>query len=132
MSPHTQLLIDAMASNDKPFFLELGKRIARLRQERNMTQQQLADLLGMPQQTLAHYEVGRSRVSVSMLPTLSEIFKVPIDELLGQPLVRQRITSKRGPPSQLERSFERINDLPKNKQKFVLEVLEAVLAQASG
>ena len=131
MRLHTHFLSDAMTPNDKLFFLELGKRIARLRQERDMTQQQLADLLGMPQQTLAHYEVGRSRVSVAMLPTLSEIFKVPIDKLLGQTDAVAR-TGKRGPPSQLERSFERINELPKPKQKYVLEVLEALLAQASG
>ncbi len=126
MGLHKHFLSDAMTPNDKSFFLELGKRIARLRQERSMTQQQLADLLGMPQQTLAHYEVGRSRVSVSLLPTLCEILKVPFDDLLGQSVATAR-SGKRGPSSQLERSFERINELPKPKQKFVLEILVAVL-----
>jgi len=121
--------MDAMASNDKPFFVELGKRIAQLRRDQNMTQQQLADALGIAQQTLAHYEVARLRVPASMLPTLGEIFKVPVDELIGQPATAR--SSKRGPASQLQRSIERISELPKTKQRFVIEMLETVLAQAS-
>lgn len=129
MRPHTQLWMDAMASNDKPFFVELGKRIAQLRRDQNMTQQQLADALGIAQQTLAHYEVARLRVPASMLPTLGEIFKVPVDVLIGQPATTRN--SKRGPASQLQRSIERISELPKPKQRFVIEMLETVLAQAS-
>jgi hypothetical protein len=33
--------------------------------------------------------------------------------------------------SQLERSIERIAELPKQKQRFVVEMLETVLAQAN-
>ena len=40
-------------------------------------------------------------------------------------------TGKRGLASQLQRSIERINELPKPKQRFVIEMLETVLAQAS-
>ena len=129
MRPHTQIWMDEMASNDKQFFVELGKRIAQLRRDQNMTQQQLADALGIAQQTLAHYEVARLRVPASMLPTLGGIFKVPVDVLIGQPATAR--SSKRGPASQLQRSIERISELPKPKQRFVMEMLETVLAQAS-
>jgi transcriptional regulator with XRE-family HTH domain len=125
-----QLWMNQMALDDKPFFVELGKRIANLRQQQGMTQQQLADVLGIAQQTLAHYEVGRIRMPASMLLTMSEIFKVSLDELFGQTVATLR-SAKRGPPSQLERSLERISELPKPKQKFVLEMLEAVLAQSN-
>ncbi|MDQ1925052.1 helix-turn-helix domain-containing protein [Massilia pseudoviolaceinigra] len=120
-----------MASNDKPFFVELGKRIAQLRHEHDMTQQQLAAVLGIAQQTLAHYEVARLRVPASMLPILAETFKVQVDVLLGRATVAAARTGKRGPASQLERSIERISELPKQKQRFVMEMLETVLAQAN-
>ena len=129
MGSHSQFWMDAMASNDKPFFVGLGKRIAQLRREQNMTQQQLADALGIAQQTLAHYEVARLRVPASMFPTLSEIFKTPMDVLMGQSAAPR--SGKRGPASQLQRSIERISELPKPKQRFVMEMLETVLAQAS-
>jgi len=129
MRLQTQLWIDAMASNDKPFFVELGKRIAQLRREQDMTQQQLAEALGIAQQTLAHYEVARLRVPASMLPTLAEIFNVPVDVLVGRkpPTVRG---GKRGPTSRLEQQIEEISQLPKTQQRFVTQMLDTVLAQA--
>lgn len=131
MGQHSPLWIDAMAPNDKLFFVELGKRIAHHRKEQNQTQQQLAEALGIAQQTLAHYEVARLRLPASMLPMLAEIFKVQVDELVGRPAATAR-ASKRGPASQLERSIERIGMLPKTKQRFVLEMLDTVLlAQAA-
>ena len=57
-----------MAGNDKTFFVELGKRVALARKDHGMTQQQLAEALGIAQQTLAHYEGARLRVPASMLP----------------------------------------------------------------
>lgn len=129
MGLQTQLWIDAMASNDKPFFVELGKRIAQLRREQDMTQQQLAEALGIAQQTLAHYEVARLRVPASMLPTLAELFNVPVDVLVGRkpPSVRG---GKRGPVSRLEQQIEEISQLPKTQQRFVTQMLDTVLAQA--
>jgi transcriptional regulator with XRE-family HTH domain len=119
-----------MSPDDKPFFVELGKRIAILRRDQNMSQQQLADALGIPQQTLGHYEVGRSKLSAAMLPVLSDLFNVPVDVLVGRNTATLR-AGKRGPPSQLERTICRINELPKAKQKFVLEMLETVLGQTN-
>ena len=60
-SLHT-LWPDLMTPDDKRFFKELGGRIAVLRKENRLTQQQLAEMLGISQQTMAHYEVGRLRV----------------------------------------------------------------------
>lgn len=127
MGPHPQLWMDAMASNDREFFVALGKRIATLRREHHMTQQQLADALGIAQQTLAHYEVARLRVPASMLPTLAEIFKVPVDELVGY-VTRSR--AKRGPAPKLQQQLERLAQLPKPQQRIVMQMIDGVLAQA--
>lgn len=121
--------VEAMATDDKEFFVALGLRIAQLRKERDWTQQELAEKLGIAQQTLAHYEVGRTRMPASLLPSLANLFAVPVDVLVGTHK-QARNAGKRGPASQLERSIERIAELPKNKQRFVVEMLETVLAQA--
>jgi transcriptional regulator with XRE-family HTH domain len=127
MGPQPQLWIDAMASNDRQFFVALGKRIATLRREQHMTQQQLADALGVAQQTLAHYEVARLRVPASMLPTLGEIFNVPVDDLVGH-VTKSR--AKRGPASKLQQQVERLAQLPKPQQRIVMQMIDGVLAQA--
>lgn len=78
------------------------------------------------QQTLAHYEVGRLRMPVSLLPKLTELFGVPGDELLGLNAAR---AGKRGPVPKLQQQIERLQRLPKAKQKLVMDMLEGVLMQ---
>jgi transcriptional regulator with XRE-family HTH domain len=112
---------------EKRYFKELGIRIAQLRREQNLTQQQLADELGIAQQVIASYEIGRRRVPVSTLPVLAKTLAVPIETLLGV----ANGTAKRGPAPKLQRHIERISELPKPKQRFVMEMLDTVLAQAS-
>ena len=127
MKPHQQW-VSVMTQDEKDYFKELGSRLAQLRKAAGLTQVQLAETLGISQQMVASYEVGRRRIPVSMLPALAQALKVQIDALLGG---TSKAQSKRGPASQLQRSIERIGELPKPKQRFVLEMLETVLAQAS-
>lgn len=123
-----QLQQEAMNTKDELFFKELGARIAMARKEQQLTQQQLAEQLGIAQQTMAHYEGGRLKVSATLLPPLSQILKLSLDELLGLPTVQR--FSKRGPTSRLEQQIEAISQLPKTKQKFVSEMLDMVIGQA--
>lgn len=117
-----------ISTEERDFFIALGDRIAALRKQRNVTQVQLAEVLGISQQTIQAYEVGRRRIPVSALPSVAHLLAVSLDELFGE---TKRQASKRGPASQLQRSIERISELPKQKQRFVLEMLEAVLAQTN-
>lgn len=114
-------------SKDEHFFKDLGARIAQARKDQGLTQQQLADQLGIAQQTLAHYEVGRLRIPASLLPTLAQLLTLSLDELFGTALPKRR--GKRGPMSRLQQQIEAVEQLPKTKQQFVSQVLEAVLAQ---
>ena len=123
-----------MNTHDEQFFKDLGARIAQARKEHGLTQQQLADQLGLPQQTLAHYEVGRTRFPASMLPVLARMLTLSLDEIMGQPLPRagaQRRGTKRGPSSRLPQQIDAIVQLPKAKQQFVSQMLDTVLAQAT-
>jgi transcriptional regulator with XRE-family HTH domain len=68
---------------EQAFYKTLGTRIAELRRDRDLTQQKVADLLGISQQVYAHYEVGRLRVAVSLLPELAGVLGVSVPALLG-------------------------------------------------
>jgi DNA-binding XRE family transcriptional regulator len=98
-----------------------------LRQEAGFTQQALADHLGIAQQTLAHYEVGRLRLPVALVPKLAALFSVPTDVLLGVP---GATPAKRGPAPQLQRRLERLQRLPKAKQQVILAMLDGALQHA--
>lgn len=118
-----------MTQDEKLFFKQLGARIAELRKERGLTQVQLAQTLDLTQQMVASYEVGRRRVPVSLLPGIADALGVSIEELIGrQPA---RAAAKRGPAPKLQQQIERIAQLPKAKQRFVIQMLETVLAQTS-
>jgi transcriptional regulator with XRE-family HTH domain len=118
----------AVNIKDESFFKELGTRIALARKERNITQVQLAATLGIAQQTLAHYEGGRLRLPASLLPTLAQELQLPVEALLGQ-ASGAKAPAKRGPAPRLQQHMERISALPKTQQKFVMQMIETVLAQ---
>ncbi|WP_338634857.1 helix-turn-helix transcriptional regulator [Erwinia persicina] len=126
MATFTRQQLNAMNSRDEHFFSELGARIALARKELQLTQQQLAEQLGIAQQTMAHYEGGRLKVSASLLPPLAQILNLSLDELLGLPTRR---TAKRGPASRLEQQIDAIRQMPMTKQKFVSEMLDNVIGK---
>lgn len=113
-------------SRDEHFFKSLGARVAQARKARNLTQQQLCAQLGIPQQTLANYEVGTTRFPASMLPALAQTLGMTLDELLGTQDAKPK--GKRGPASRLEQQIELIRRMPKTKQQVVMEMLDMVIA----
>ncbi len=115
-----------MTEEEKDYFKLLGGRVAQLRRAQNLTQVQLAETLGISQQVVASYEVGRRRIPVSMLPQLAKALATGVDELLGE---SSRARARRGPAPVLARHMERISELPKPRQKLVIQVLESMLAQ---
>jgi transcriptional regulator with XRE-family HTH domain len=118
----------AISQDDREFFVALGSRITQYRKDSNLTQVQLAETLGVSQPTMNAYELGQRRVTVSALPVLAKALGVGLEELLGESTAA---TKKRGPAPKLQQHMERISKLPKPRQRMVMEMLEAVLAQSS-
>jgi len=117
-----------MTPTDKPFYQALGHRVARFRKAEGLTQQQLAERLGIAQQTMAHYEGGHLRITVIMLTSLAKTLGITLEELMEEQAVVRK--GKRGPVSVLQRQVEQIQQLPRAKQRFVIEMLDTVIQQA--
>lgn len=118
-----------ISTEERDFFIAMGKRIAALRRSNNVTQVQLAEALGVSQQTLQSYEVGRRRIPVSAMPVVARTLSVSLDELFGSEAKAAR--GKRGPASKLAQQIEVVTQLPKAKQQFVSQMIETVIAQAA-
>lgn len=58
--------------------------IKDLRNRAHMTQQELADKIGINRVALCHYELGRRRVPVSMLPQIRDALGCTWEELFGE------------------------------------------------
>lgn len=65
----------------------LGSSIMRLRKEAGMTQEQLANALGISYQAVSKWENGVSCPDISALPLIADLFSVSIDSLFGRETV---------------------------------------------
>ena len=61
--------------------MELGKKIKQLRLKAGLTQEQLAEKLGLAPQSVSKWENAAAMPDITALPLLSEIFGVSIDDL---------------------------------------------------
>ena len=63
---------------------KIGERIRYLRLQNKMTQEQLADHLGISYQSVSRWENGMTYPDISFLPAIAKYFSVTVDYLLGQ------------------------------------------------
>ncbi len=61
----------------------IGENIKRLRRERELTQETLADFLGVTFQSVSKWERSESYPDITLLPAIASFFNVSYDELLG-------------------------------------------------
>ncbi len=116
----------AVVVTDKAFYVALGQRIAERRKSLGFSQQHLAQTLGIAQQTLAHYEVGRLRVAAALLPPIAKTLGLSIEGLLGETTK----TAKRGPTPKLQAQIARIGALPRGKQRMLMDMIDAALGSS--
>ena len=63
--------------------LDLGKRIRELRQRNRITQETLAEALGVTSQAVSRWEASGSYPDMEIVPAIANYFGVSIDELFG-------------------------------------------------
>lgn len=61
---------------------EIGLRLKQTRKERNLTQEQIAELLGISQKHYSEVERGITSLSVKHLIQISDILSISLDYLL--------------------------------------------------
>ena len=71
--------------------MELGNKIKQLRLKANLTQEALAEKLNISSQSISKWEYGITMPDITLLPDLSEIFGITIDELFDLS-VEQKLT----------------------------------------
>ena len=92
--------------------MELGKKIKQLRFKAGLTQEQLADKLGIGAQSVSKWENAVAMPDITTLPLLAEIFGVSIDDLFDltteQRLnrIENRMDAEEELPADIFREFE--------------------------
>lgn len=62
----------------------IGHRLLALREERNLTQTQMADLLKIPDATYARYERNETQVDYEKMVKFAQLLNVPVQELMPE------------------------------------------------
>ncbi len=75
---------------------------------------------------MAHYEGGWLRIAVSLLSPLATALSITVEDLIAEATAPKK---KRGPVSIMQRQIEQIGLMPRTKQKFITEMLDALIKQ---
>lgn len=68
---------------------EVGKHIKKIRKEKNLTQDELAERLHCTRQTISNYETGKSEPGIEILIELAGVLEVEINDLIYGPQKRE-------------------------------------------
>lgn len=68
--------------------LYIGENLKKQRKLKNLTQEQLADILGVSFQSISKWERGEVYPDIELLPTIAEYFGITTDELMGMKEIR--------------------------------------------
>ena len=74
--------------------MTIGEKIYTLRTKNGMTQEQLAEKMGVSRQAISKWESDVSVPELGKLKSLANLFRVTLDELMGQELVEETVVKE--------------------------------------
>ena len=103
-----------------------GARLAALRRAAGLSQVELAQLVGEPQQNIAFWEQSEKPPRSDVLPPLAKVLGVRVEQILEGELPETR---RAGPVGKVQKLFEQVSTLPRKQQDRIAETVSALVAQ---
>ena len=72
-------------------------RLKEIREDRDLLQQDVADILKIKQQQYSDYEIGKTLIPINYLSDLADFYNVSIDYLLNKTNERKPYPKKKNP-----------------------------------
>ena len=106
---------------------DLGKHLAEIRKARQLTQQQLAELVHVQQRVISRWETGVAAPHLNHIVRLAEVLEVSLDRLIrgdvaGSPEARFEIRNRR-----LQEACQRVDQLGHADQDVVCHVMDSLI-----
>jgi len=102
-------------------------RLASLRKDRGLSQQQLADKVNVSRRVIAYYEVESDNPPSNLVMLLTKVLSVSADELLGIKPIKNNGSK---PRLKFTRRMKQIEELPPSQQKALLKNIDMFLKGA--
>ena len=98
------------------------EHLAELRKQKALTQQQLAEKIGVHVAQIRRYEAGSSQPTLDVIRSLAVALGVSADQLLFD-------KEERGPDDDLKLQFEAVSKFDPEAKKVVQQVLDSMILQ---
>lgn len=99
--------------------MEISERLKQARAASEMTQEQVAEQIMVSRVTLSHWENGKTLPDIASLISLSELYKISLDELL------------KGDPKMTEKAKKDAKDLKSNKRLFLITAIFCIVVMVT-
>ena len=102
--------------------MSFGKRLSELRKQHKISQEELSKKISVHQNVIGRYEREEAKPSIDIASKIADIFKVPLDYLVGKTevLIDNSITSR----------VLTIQKLPENDKEHILFTIDAMIRDA--
>ena len=107
---------------------EFGERLAALREQRGISQSQLAEAMGVTQGSVARWEKRSVAMPPEQMVKLAHVLGISVRTLLGE---SDAPKERPGPTGRLRRVLHAAGELPRRQQEKIAEVVDALVVQAS-
>ncbi len=105
---------------------KIGKFIAKARKQKDLTQEQIAEKLGVSINAVSKWERGLCLMDMSLLKPLSEILDVSINEILAGEIITEKDIKNRTEENII--NISKLNDLESTKKGVIaLSIISLLL-----
>jgi transcriptional regulator with XRE-family HTH domain len=106
-----------------------GQRLHELREAAGLSQQQLADKLGVSQRAYSHWERRPVALRPDQLQSLASALSLPVEALLANGESKKRGS---GPAGKMRQLFTSASKLPRGQQEKILSILQPFIREHVG
>ena len=100
--------------------MSIAKRLANIRKQKGLTQQALADAIGLHVTQVKRYEAGASQPSLEALKKIAKTLRVTTDSLIFE-------EDELSPDADLALQFQAIANMPDKERQVVKQLLEGMI-----
>lgn len=100
--------------------MSIAQRLVSLRKQKGLTQQALADAIGLHITQVKRYEAGSSQPSLEALKKIARTLRVTTDSLIFE-------AEELEPDADLRLQFKAISNMPEEERQIVKQLLEGMI-----
>jgi transcriptional regulator with XRE-family HTH domain len=106
-----------------------GERLFAARTAAGLSQVEVAQKLGITQTAYALWERRPMALRPDQIEKIAKILRISVEDLFTS---NGRSKERTGPVGRARRAFERVSQLPRSQQQYILQVVEAFVEAKNG